>query len=60
MLDYIKPILDLLPAIAIFILAIYASKRDKKIKELEKRLEKLEGAECLNEIERQINQLKEN
>ena len=53
--NYIMLIGDILPSVAILTLAIYANKRDKKIKELENRLEKLENAETLNEIERQLN-----
>lgn len=55
MQSYIMLIGDILPSVAILTLAIYANKRDHKIKELEKRLEKLESAETLNEIERQLN-----
>lgn len=54
---YIMTIGNLLPSIAILTLAIYANKRDHKIKEMEDRLKKLESKVALNEIEQQINQI---
>ena len=59
MTEVMRNILDLLPIIAILLIAIKGDKQEKKIKELEKKIEIHEAAENLNEIERQINQHKE-
>lgn len=49
---------ELLSAISLLLIAIGTIRQGKRIDELQKKIDKLEAAENLNEIERQLNQLK--
>ena len=49
---------ETLRSAALILVALGSIRQGKRIDELQKKIDKLEAAENLNEIERQLNQLK--
>lgn len=56
--EIIRGIGEMLGSIALLVVALGNARQGKRINELQKKIDKLEAAENLNEIERQLNQLK--
>ena len=56
--EIIRGIGEMLGSIALLVVALENARQGKRINELQKKIDKLEAAENLNEIERQLNQLK--
>lgn len=53
-----KYLSEILSVSGLILIAIGISRQGKKIDELQKKIDKLEAAESLNDIERQLKQLK--
>lgn len=49
---------EIISAISLLLIAIGTIRQGKKIDKLQKKVDRLEATESLNEIERQLNQIK--